>query len=65
MFFDLFEIFALMAVIILPFFLGGRKKEKTIRIPKNHNDTSRSRYAVNEHGFLEEIRQDKLSKHVQ
>ncbi|MDF2433026.1 MAG: hypothetical protein JWP44_2657 [Mucilaginibacter sp.] len=65
MFLNLFAIFALMAVIILPLFLGKRKKNNTIRIPKNHNDTSSSRYAVNEHGFLEEIRHDKLSRHVQ
>jgi hypothetical protein len=60
----LFEIFALSMVIILPFFMRAKKKPGTIKIPKNHSDTSEARYAINEKGFLEEIRHDKMSKHI-
>ena len=54
-----------MTVIILPLFYPVKKKTRAIRIPKNYNDTSDSRYAVNEHGYLEEIHNDKLSSHTQ
>ncbi|MFI5140155.1 MAG: hypothetical protein ACHQIM_20205 [Sphingobacteriales bacterium] len=58
------EISALMAVIILPFFFPLKKKANAIKLPKNHNDTSEANYAVNEHGYLEEIHHDKLSNHT-
>jgi hypothetical protein len=61
---DLLKICALMTVILLPLFYPVKKKARTIRIPKNYNDTSDSRYAVNEHGYLEEIHNDKLSSHA-
>jgi len=45
------------------FFLPGKRKSKKIRILKNQNDTSEAEYAINEHGFLERIHHDKVSKH--
>ena len=61
---ELLEISALLAVLILPVLFPYKKQAKTIKIPKNHNNTSEARYAINEHGFLEEIRHDKLESHV-
>jgi len=61
---ELFEIGALLTVLILPFFFSYKKKDKAIKIPKNHNDTSEANYAINEHGFLEEIQHDKLESHA-
>lgn len=61
---ELLEISALLAVLILPVLFPYKKQAKAIKIPKNHNDTSEARYAINEHGFLEEIRHDKLENHV-
>jgi hypothetical protein len=58
---DLLRIFALMAVLVLPLFIRIKKKKRAIKIPKNYNDTSEARYAINAHGFLEEIQHDKLS----
>jgi len=46
-------------------FSPAKKKTGAIRIPKNYNDTTNARYAVNERGFLEEIRHDKLSSQAQ
>jgi hypothetical protein len=57
---DLLKIGTLMGVIVLPLFFKGEKKVKPIKIPKYHNDTSEARYAINAHGFLEEIHHDKL-----
>ena len=48
-----------MLSIVLPLFPA--KKTKNIRIPKNYNDTSNSRYAINNNGYLEEIQNDRLS----
>jgi hypothetical protein len=59
------EIFTLMVVLILPLFYPVKKKGRSIRLPKNYNDTSDSRYAINENGYLEEIHNDKLSSHAQ
>jgi len=59
---ELLKITALLTVLILPLFFPVKKKSKAIKIPKNHNDTSDAHYAVNEHGFLEEINHDKLSR---
>jgi hypothetical protein len=61
---ELLKISALVVVLILPLFFPRKKKTKAIKIPKNYNDTSGARYAINENGFLEEIRHDKLSSHT-
>ena len=61
---DTLEISALLAVLVLPLFFPYKKKNTAIRIPKNYNDTSEAHYAVNEHGFLEEINHDKFSSHT-
>jgi hypothetical protein len=58
---DLLEIGTLMMLFVLLLFFRAKKKTKAIRIPKNHNDTSGARYAINENGYLEEINHDKLS----
>jgi hypothetical protein len=39
----------------------AKKKIKPIKLPKNYNDTSDARYAINENGYLEEIHHDRLS----
>lgn len=62
------------AMIVLPLFIVRKfraKNKKTIKIrkitkitiPKDHNDTSDARYAINEHGYLEEIH-GKFPKHA-
>jgi hypothetical protein len=61
---ELLEISALLAVLVLPLFFPGKKKSNEIRIPKNYNDTSEAHYAINENGFLEEIKHDKISSHA-
>ncbi|MDB4922546.1 MAG: hypothetical protein JWQ54_4529 [Mucilaginibacter sp.] len=61
---ELLEIGALLAVVILPLFFPYKKKVRAIKIPKNHNDTSEANYAINEHGFLEEIQHDNLKSHA-
>ncbi|GAA3981299.1 hypothetical protein GCM10022210_35870 [Mucilaginibacter dorajii] len=40
-----------------------RKKPKKVTKYRIDTDTTYARYAINENGFLEEINQDKLSKH--
>jgi hypothetical protein len=45
------------------FFRIRKGKAKKVRILKNQNDTSEANYAINEHGFLERIHHDKLSRH--
>ena len=57
----LLQISTLMALLVLPVFLPVKKKTGAIRLPKNYNDTSESRYAINERGYLEEIHHDRLS----
>ncbi len=61
---EVLEISALLTALILPLFFPVKKKVKAIKIPKNHNDTSEANYAINEHGFLEEIHHGKLSSHA-
>ncbi len=53
-----------MGTIVLPLFFPMEKKIKAIKIPKNHNDTSEAHYAINAHGYLEEIQHDRLSSHA-
>jgi len=57
---EIFEISALLAVLILPLCFSYKKKVKAIKFPKNYRDTSEANYAINEHGFLEEIKHDKV-----
>lgn len=53
-----------MGLLLYPLILPvWKKRSKKIRIPKNYNDTSEAEYAINEHGFLERIHHDKLTKH--
>ena len=61
---ELFEIGALLAVLVVPFFFPYKKRPKSIRIPKDYNDTSEARYAINEKGFLEEIQQKSIKSHA-
>ncbi len=61
---ELLKISALLVVLVLPLFFPLKKKPKAIKLPKNYNDTSDAHYAINEHGFLEEINDDKLSSHT-
>ena len=65
MFIEALEISSLMALLIFPLFLPVKKKTGAIKLPKNHKDTSGARYAINERGYLEEIRHDKLSNQAQ
>jgi hypothetical protein len=58
---DLLKIGTLMMLLVLPLFFPAKKKTSALRIPKNYNDTSEARYAINENGYLEEINHDKLS----
>jgi hypothetical protein len=62
----LFQIAALLAVVILPIMViraKTRRKPKKVTKYRIDTDTTYARYAINENGFLEEINQDKLSKH--
>lgn len=66
MYIILFQIAALLAVIILPIFIiraKTRRKAKNVVKYKIDTDTTYARYAINENGFLEEINEGKLSKH--
>jgi hypothetical protein len=55
------EIAALLAIIIAPLKGPAKKKEKkVIKVDRNVTDAY---YAVNEHGFLEEIHGRELSGH--
>jgi hypothetical protein len=60
----LFQVIALLAVLIMPLFFQTKKKTRTIKFPKGYNDTSEANYAVNENGYLEEIHNDRLSRHT-
>ncbi|HEY8780956.1 MAG TPA: hypothetical protein VIM16_05010 [Mucilaginibacter sp.] len=62
---ELLKISALLALLVAPLSFPFKRKNKAIKIPKNYNDTSEAHYAVNEHGFLEEIDHDKSSSHAQ
>jgi hypothetical protein len=55
------QISTLMALLVLPLFFPVKKRMGAIKLPKNYNDTSDARYAVNERGYLEEIHHDRLS----
>ncbi|WP_184541831.1 hypothetical protein [Mucilaginibacter sp. FT3.2] len=65
----LFQLAALLAVVILPVFVVRILRAKTRRKPKSvvkykiDTDTTYARYAINESGFLEEINEGKLSKY--
>lgn len=61
---ELLEIGALLAVLILPVLFPYKKPAKELKILKHHNDTSEANYAINEQGFLEEIKQDKIKSHA-
>lgn len=63
MFMDLLKIGCLVIVLIIPLFFSFKKKKVAIKVPRNHNDTSEAQFAINEHGFLEEIHHDNLSSH--
>jgi hypothetical protein len=58
---ELLQICTLMALLVFPLFFPVKKRTGVIKLPKNYNDTSDSRYAVNERGYLEEIHHDRLS----
>jgi hypothetical protein len=60
----LFQIIALLAVLIIPLFFQIKKKSRPIKFPKGYNDTSEANYAINENGYLEEIHNDRLSSHA-
>ena len=55
------EVAALLAIIIVP--LGGPSKKNKKSAPKIDKDVSDAHYAVNEHGYLEEIHGRELSGH--
>ena len=55
------EVVALLAIIIVPL-KGPAKKEKK-RVLKIDKDVTDAHYAVNEHGYLEEIHGRELSNH--
>jgi len=61
----LLNICILLVAFIMFAFFYNKTKPKAIRIPKNHNDTSEARYAINERGFLEEIHQTEISGDAQ
>jgi hypothetical protein len=58
---EVLKISTMMALLITPLFFPVKRKSRAIRIPKNYNDTSGARYAINERGYLEEIHHDRLS----
>jgi hypothetical protein len=58
---EVLQIGTLVALLIVPLFLPVKKGAGAIKLPKNYNDTSDARYAVNERGYLEEIHHDRLS----
>lgn len=51
----------LVALLGVALFFPVKRRKGAIKLPKNYNDTSDSRYAVNERGYLEEIHHDRLS----
>jgi hypothetical protein len=55
------QISTLVALLVVPLFFPVKKRTGAIKLPKNYNDTSDARYAVNERGYLEEIHHDRLS----
>lgn len=67
MYIILLQITALLAVIILPVFIIRAKtrknSKKSVTKYRIDTDTTYARYAINEDGFLEEINQDKFSRH--
>jgi hypothetical protein len=57
----LLQISTLVALLLVSVFFPVKKRTGAIKLPKNYNDTSDARYAINERGYLEEIHHDKLS----
>ena len=55
------QISTLVALLVVPLFFPVKKRTGSIKLPKNYNDTSDARYAINERGYLEEIHHDRLS----
>lgn len=55
------EVAALLAIIIVP--LKGPAKKKEKKAAKIDRDVTDAHYAVNEHGYLEEIHGRELSNH--
>jgi hypothetical protein len=58
MVFVVLTLVTMVALLGRRLFTPAKKKTGAIRIPKNYNDTSDARYAINERGFLEEIHHD-------
>lgn len=54
------EVAALLAIIIVPLNGPVKKKKNVIKIDRDVTD---AHYAVNEHGYLEEIHGRELSNH--
>lgn len=61
---EIVEISALLAVLVMPFFVPYKRKPKAIKFPKDYKDTSEANYAINEKGFLEEIQHKSLKSHA-
>ncbi len=55
------EVAALLTIIIVP--LNGPTKKKNKKALKIDKDVTDAHYAVNEHGYLEEIHGQELSSH--
>jgi len=60
---EVLKISVLAVGIVMPM-LFSTKKETSIKIPKNYNDTSGAQYAINHNGYLERIHDDDLSSHA-
>jgi len=58
----LLQISTMMALLVVPLFFPVKKRTGAIKLPKNYNDTSDARYAINERGYLEEIHHDLSSE---
>jgi hypothetical protein len=54
----LLQISTMTALLVVSLFFPFKKRKGSLRLPKNYNDTSDARYAVNERGYLEEIHHD-------
>jgi len=55
------EVAALLAIIIVP--LKGPSKKEKKSVLKIDRDVTNAHYAINEHGYLEEIHGQELSSH--
>jgi len=65
MFIEALQISALVALLIFSLSFPAKRGHAAIKLPKNHKDTSDAHYAINERGYLEEIRHDKLPSQAQ